>query len=837
VALTTSGTGAATLDNDHGVNLAASNVGGQLSVTANGDITQSGPVTAGATTLDADTNNITLTNINNQFGDLTVTGDTVAITEKDEITDGGAWNTGATTLTADSNTRVALDITLDNASSTTGSLTLNGAVATVDRTAAIDIAGGTVGTLNLTSGEGITDSGTITVTNGASLTTDVDDKNIEMDQIDVSSGSVALTTSGTGAATLDNDHGVDLAASTVGGQLSVTANGAITQSGAVAAGATTLDADTNDITLENAGNTFGDLTVTGDTVAITESGDITDGGAWDTGATTLKSLWNGTGDITLDNAGNSFGALTLKSRDATDSATAAGTITVVENDPTELASVETTGDLRVTSSGAITDLDSASLAVGGQATFMANGDVTLGDANNDQANFGSVVATGDNVQITENSAMVIDGLDAGAATLTANGTITDSDNAITTVTTVATLDAGGNDITLGDTGTDQVNFGSLDATGGNVTITENSEMVIDALDAGTAALTAEGTITDSASADIAVGTASFTAVASDIVLDAAGSTTGALTLTGANVTLQNYEVNVEGTPDTLGILVNATGNALLEDLDFLVDNGDQYVHLQSSANDPIDALLHTWDTSTFNHGVVLTNEVPILYSTLAPAFQAASDSDALADLEVWIEGGDYGNEAATLNGAWDTISFHGMTGGAEDGNAVVSFQTLEFGVDTTASVYATNVPGFTQGLQLNLQNLWVRNLNGSGQVMRFNGAGQLTNSDSWLVYRGGTNLEIRGYVYWGGDRLVGPGDRIADLAFTDAARPDYFPTDSFFLTRFLSADGSAGTGLYSIDFVDFGKAKVTVDNPDDWPVTINPSRRLGNFEKEFQANQ
>ena len=62
---------------------------------------------------------------------------------------------------------------------------------------------------------------------------------------------------------------------------------------------------------------------------------------------------------------------------------------------------------------------------------------------------------------------------AASLSLTGNGNITDSATASLTVT--GTADIAGTSITLGDTGTDTVNFGSLTATSdANTAITENS---------------------------------------------------------------------------------------------------------------------------------------------------------------------------------------------------------------------------------------------------------------------------------------------------------------------------------------------------------------------------
>ena len=129
------------------------------------------------------------------------------------------------------------------------------------------------------------------------------------------------------AETLNDDSAIDLGASTISGNLNVTANGSITDSGSLnVSGTTSLTAGSaNDITLD-AANTFGgavgvasgrnvslndtgaiDLaasTISGN-LAITANGSITDSGVLNvTGTTSLAA--GSANDITLD-AANTFG--------------------------------------------------------------------------------------------------------------------------------------------------------------------------------------------------------------------------------------------------------------------------------------------------------------------------------------------------------------------------------------------------------------------------------------------------------------------------------------------------------------------------------------------------
>merc|ERR1711964_146837 len=92
-------------------------------------------------------------------------------------------------------------------------------------TTALNIAASTIdGDLTVRSGNasGITDSGTLTVGGNLAATTDANNGLINLGTLAVN-GTVALTTNGNGAATVVNDAGLTLAASTVGGALNATA--------------------------------------------------------------------------------------------------------------------------------------------------------------------------------------------------------------------------------------------------------------------------------------------------------------------------------------------------------------------------------------------------------------------------------------------------------------------------------------------------------------------------------------------------------------------------------------------------------------------------------------
>ena len=184
--------------------LGASTVSGNLNVTTNGALTQSGALTVtGATTLASGAaNNITLNNAGNNFS-------TVGITSGNNVTlvDVNGLDLGTSTVSG------TLGVT------TGGALTQSGPLAVT-------------GTTTLAAGSG----NDITLANGGN------------------NFSTVVVTSGRNVALTDTDA-LNLGASTIAGNLNVTTSGAITDSGnVVVTGTTTLAAGpANDITLNQCG--------------------------------------------------------------------------------------------------------------------------------------------------------------------------------------------------------------------------------------------------------------------------------------------------------------------------------------------------------------------------------------------------------------------------------------------------------------------------------------------------------------------------------------------------------------------------------------------------------
>jgi hypothetical protein len=297
------------------VNLGPSTISGTLNLTASGAVTDWGNVVVyGATTLAAGSaNNITLDSSGNDFNTVKITsGKNVTLVDVDNV------NWGASTVS---------------------------------------------GALSVTSGGAITDSGNLLVTGTTTLAAGAAN-NITLDSAGNNFSTVKVT-SGKNVTLVDADA-INLTTSTVSGNLNITANGPITDSGnLLVTGTTTLASGAaNNITLDSAGNNFSTVGVSsGRTVTlvdvngidlgastisgglnVTAHGAITDSG--DLLVTWAAKLSAGAANnITLNNTGNNFSSVSITSGKA---------VTLVDANTINLGTSAVSGSLNVTSHGSMT---------------------------------------------------------------------------------------------------------------------------------------------------------------------------------------------------------------------------------------------------------------------------------------------------------------------------------------------------------------------------------------------------------------------------------------------------------------------------------------------------
>src|ERR1019366_1831341 len=255
----------------------------------NGAVTQNtAAIVSGATTVNAGGGAVTLTGAGNNFGSVGATGGAGSIANSNALALGAI---NATSLTVDTSagngavtqTAAAIISGASNINAGTGAVTLANA-------------GNDFGTLGVTGGAiGVVDSNALTLTSLASapnhaVTVNAGDAlTLPATAIDTGGAPLLLSSGGT-LTSVGTLRGTNVALTSGGpltlannltslGTLSLTsANSAITQTAGaiVAAGATTVNAGSGDVTLAQASNDFqGNLAVTGGAISVRDVNDLT----------------------------------------------------------------------------------------------------------------------------------------------------------------------------------------------------------------------------------------------------------------------------------------------------------------------------------------------------------------------------------------------------------------------------------------------------------------------------------------------------------------------------------------------------------------------------------
>jgi hypothetical protein len=575
------------------MNLGTSSIGGQFTVSAGGNLTDSGISTVGDRASFTSTLNggdITLDQLNvtgpilvtttgtggdatlvnagpMAIGASTVTGNYSATASTGNLTD-----VGSATINGNATFRtlaIGADIILD-ALAVNGSIALNttgaGADATVLDAGSMNLAASTIGgNLSATALSGnLTDSGAVVVAGSASLSAALDNADVVMDQLNVT-GQLLVSTFGAGGnALISNARATNLGASTIGGELSVTSNGNLADAGAIAVGSTasfTTTALNADILLDQ-------LSVAGP-ISLSTSG--------------------ATGDATIVEAS----ALNLGASTIGGNLTATSTT----GNMTDSGTVAVGGNARFILSAAGADAVLDQLAVAGQIGFTAAGagsDVTMTDSGSltlgDSTIGGTLTATATGGDITDagtliiagnaifnasqtNADIVLDNLQvAGSVSANTTGTsghVTLADSNLN----LGTMTVSGN-LTATSTGGDLTDSGIATVTGNAVFATSqaDADIILDQLAVtGTIGLTTLGSggnasITDAGSLTLGTsniaGSLSATAAAGDLtdagITTVAGAATFTTQLAGADILLDQAVITGPVSFNTTGTDANAT---------------------------------------------------------------------------------------------------------------------------------------------------------------------------------------------------------------------------------------------------------------------------------------
>ncbi|WP_415897765.1 filamentous hemagglutinin N-terminal domain-containing protein [Neptuniibacter sp. QD57_21] len=582
--------GSATINDINNVVLGNTDLTHALTVTAVGNITQNAAVEVdGFATLSA--TNIVLDDSNNDFSSVKLTAVNAQLADRNTLAFGASNIFGALNVAAESHITQSTAISVDGAASftsntgnvilgdasnefsTIGVSALNATIQDVDELALSTSS--LSGDLSVITGDNLTQSGAIDVA-GAAVLAVSGDITLENAANDFDT----LNASGTNISVRDANDLIVEALNT--SDLTINAGNAITQTGAfVVSNETNIQAATATLTQDN---DFNSLSLSGGTASVNDingilldtidltgsltvnsAGNITQNGAVDVDGTTSLTA---TGyNITLDNGNNDFSSLSLTAVDAQ----------IEDASALVLASTDLTGTLAVTAEGNITQ--TAAVEVDGAASFTSNsGDVTLNHAGNDFSSLGVSAANATVVDV--NAVELSSSSVTGDLSVTAGGNLTQS-GAIDVAG--ATVLAVSGDITLENAAND---FDTLDASGTNISVRDENDLSVAALNTTNLTITTGGALTQTG-AFVVSSTANIEAATATLTQD---NDFTSLALNGGSVTVNDLNDVVLGTTDLTGNLTVTSAGNITQSGDVEVDGATSLtaagdITLDNSGND------------------------------------------------------------------------------------------------------------------------------------------------------------------------------------------------------------------------------------------------------------
>lgn len=596
--LSVTASGNASLHNSDDLIVANASVAGTLALSSAGAISQTGAIHAAKLDVTADA--ITLTNAGNDFAqagistagnaalydsaNLTITGATVGGT----LTLSGAGSIGQTdAITAQALNVSASDgsIVLDSAANEFGpaAITANAGDATLFDAVPLVITSAEVdGTLKLWSGGAITQTGAI---HAAALDASANG-NISLTDAGNAFASAMLSTAET--AILYDAADLSIAGASIGGALTVAGGGAIMQTGAIEAATLNLQAN-SDITLTNAGNAFGALTVaTAGDAAIFDSLDLMVASADAGGTLTLSSggavaqigaihavaldVSSAHGGIVLTHAGNSFSIASL-STSGEDGATLYDSIALT------IANADVSGTLTLTAKDSIDQ--TGAIHSGSLTVTSENGAIALTHSGNSFET--AALAAGQNASLYDSTDLTISSADIGAALSLSGGGNIGQTGAIHVES--LSVSAASGDITLDHSGNA---FASLSVSGsGNAAVHDAQAVTVTSASlGGTFDLSSDGSIGQTGA--IVAGTLKVSAAGGIVLTNAGNQFATAEISTPGNANVRDASSLTLSGADVSGTLTLSTGGTLGQSgaihAAALVLNASGAVDLQNTGN-------------------------------------------------------------------------------------------------------------------------------------------------------------------------------------------------------------------------------------------------------------
>ena len=550
----TSGSDDASVTDGTDVTVAGAQVGGTFTLSGTGSIGQSGAILANALDVSSSGGAIDLTNTGNAFGTLNVAtsgSDDAAVTDGTDVTVAGAQVGGTFTLSGTgsigqsgaimasaldvSSSGGAIDLTnTGNAFGTLSVATSGSDDASVTDGTDVTVAGAQVGGRFTLSGTGsIGQSGAIMAANALDVSSS--GGAITLNNAGNAFGTLTVATSGSDDASVTDGTDVTVAGAQVGGTFTLSGTGSIGQSGAIMASALNVSSSGGAITLNNAGNAFGTLTVAtsgSDDASVTDGTDVTVASAQVGGTFTLSGtgsigqsgailanaldVSSSGGAIMLDNADNAFGTLTVATSGSDDASVTDGTDVTV-------AGAQVGGTFTLSGTGSIGQ--SGTILANALDVSSSGGAIMLDNAGNAFGTLSVATSGSDDASVTDGTDVTVAAAQVGGTfTLSGTGSIGQS-GAITAKALAVTA---GGDVVLDNLGNLFAGL-SLDAGAHRATIYDTQDLTVGAVTAnGGLTLLSTGNLAFTHS--IQIGAGSLLAVAG---WDGATTDASALTAAGA----------------------------------------------------------------------------------------------------------------------------------------------------------------------------------------------------------------------------------------------------------------------------------------------------------------